>query len=50
MVEKFENVRLGAFTIGTLMNKISQFKIIIKTQSRYIVNKMEAFNVFIGDV
>jgi hypothetical protein len=49
MVEKLENAKLRAFTIGTLMNIISQIRTIIGTQSCYIVNKVETFNVSIGD-
>jgi hypothetical protein len=49
MVEKLENAKLRTFTIGTLMNIISQFKTLTGTQSCYIVNKVETFNVSIGD-
>jgi hypothetical protein len=49
MVEKMENAKLGAFTTRTFNNIISQFKTITKTQSCYIVNIMETFNVSIGD-
>jgi hypothetical protein len=48
-VKKLENVELGAFTIGILMNKIFQFKTITGIQSCYIVNKLETFNVFTRD-
>jgi len=48
-VKKLENVELGAFTIGILMNKFFQFKTITGIQSCYIVNKLETFNVFTRD-